>query len=144
MTTEQESLETRLHGLAAFLPLFEASDFQFGSWLEDKPSPDGVLAFPEYRASNTAEAFVRAAYDHGWVIPFDWGEWKGTPEAARLRDEPTALAEATPEQLARLLTVCIRQDRFVEGELAGAYKSGLLTAIVRCAAKLEQLEGSTS
>ena len=34
------------------------------------------------------------------------------------------------------LTVLIRQDRFVEGALASAFKSGLLTGIVRRAAAM--------
>ncbi|MEX1254129.1 MAG: DUF6508 domain-containing protein [Dehalococcoidia bacterium] len=50
-----------------------------------------------------------------------------------------ALAAATPtarsfERTASLLTICIRHDRFVEGELAGHYRSGLLTRILRRAA----------
>jgi len=35
-----------------------------------------------------------------------------------------------------LLTTIIRGDRFSEGELAGAYESGMLRAIVRRAAEL--------
>lgn len=40
------------------------------------------------------------------------------------------------EQLAKLLTVVIRQDRFVKGALNGAFESGLLTAIAGRAAEL--------
>ena len=40
------------------------------------------------------------------------------------------------QQLQKLLTALIRQDRFVTGALAGAFESGLLTAIVR---RVEQL-----
>ena len=36
-----------------------------------------------------------------------------------MRDDERALAVATPDQLMRLLTVCIRQDRFVEGASLG-------------------------
>jgi hypothetical protein len=68
-----------------------------------------------------------------------------TREAKRLRDEPAALAAATADQLASLLTVLIRHDRFVEGELAGAYRSGLLTGILRRAAALwEELDADQS
>jgi hypothetical protein len=56
------------------------------------------------------------------------------------------LAKATPDQLAHLLTTIIRQDRFCEGELDVAFKSRLLTRIVRRAAELakEQVEESTA
>jgi hypothetical protein len=60
----------------------------------------------------------------------------GSKDAMRLRDDPKALAAASAEQLAKLLTVLIRQDRFVEGALNGAFEAGLLTGIVRRAAGL--------
>ena len=65
------------------------------------------------------------------LTDFDWPSWKDTPEALGLRDDPKVLKQATSVQLAKLLTVLIRQDRFVEGALAGAYNSGLLTAVLR-------------
>ena len=131
-------LKERLAGLAAFLPEFESPDFQFGHWVEEKPtSKPGFSTFPYYCLDQRANAFVKTAYDFGWVLcDFDWGEWKGTSEAINLRDDPSGLDQATPEQLARLLTVCIRQDRFVEGGLGAAFESGLLTGIVRRAAAL--------
>jgi hypothetical protein len=56
-----------------------------------------------------------------------------------LRDDPNALKNATPEQLAKLLTVLIRQERFCDGVLNSAFKSGLLTGILeRVAVLLEE------
>src|SRR6266699_5935221 len=78
-----------------------------------------------------AMSFIEATYKFGWVLwpEFDWIEWKHTPEAMQLRDGPEALSKATPEQLARLLTVLIRQDRFVESALQSAFESGILTRV---------------
>jgi hypothetical protein len=72
----------------------------------------------------------RAAYDLGWVKVFDWSEWEKTPEARELIDNHKRVAAATPAQLAKLLTVYIRADRFDEGSLNVAFESGVLTAIV--------------
>ena len=41
------------------------------------------------------------------------------------------LGQATVLDLARLLTVVIRGDRFAEGALAQAIESGLITAVLR-------------
>lgn len=121
----EKPLQERLQALADFLPLFEEPGFEFGEW-------DDYYSF-----SDTAISFYKMAYDMGWVIlGYAWSDWMVTDEATRLRDDPAALAAAAPEQLARLLTVVIRQDRFSEGSLAGAYHSGLLTGIVRRAAVL--------
>ncbi len=129
-------LQERLQALADFLPLFEQPGFESGEWIANPRSKTGVLMMPYYSWSDTAHLFVKTAYDTGWVLNFNWSAWKQTDEAISLRDDPAALAAAAPEQLARLLTVLIRQDRFVEGALGGAYKSGLLTGIVRRAAAL--------
>jgi uncharacterized protein DUF6508 len=81
---------------------------------------------PRVSLSAEAYAFEQAAYAFGWVEweKFDWPQWKGTAEAKQLRDDPGVLARATPEQLAKLLTVCIRQDRFSEGTLQAAFETG--------------------
>jgi hypothetical protein len=102
----------------------------------------GVMILPYFSLSEMAWSFEQKAYDLGWVMPdFDWGARKQTPEAISLRDDDQASAQATPDQLARLLTVCIRQDRFCEGTLEGAFESGLLTRILeRAAVLLRELE----
>jgi hypothetical protein len=61
---------------------------------------------------------------------FDWSAWMKTPEARELIDHPKRVATATPAQLAKLLTLYIRADRFNEGFLNSAFESGVLTAIV--------------
>lgn len=130
-------LTKRLACLAAFLPIFEDAAFQFGSWVGGKPMPHGLLHVPSFVMSDAAEAFVKTTYEMGWVLPeADWVTWKGSAEAGELASRPEALARATPEQLAKLLTVLIRQDRFVEGSLAEAFESGFLVAITRRAAAL--------
>jgi hypothetical protein len=131
------TLHERLRGLASFLPAFESAAFEFGRWNRSESSDDGVFTLPFFVLSETADAFVKTAYELGWVEPgFDWGTWMGTEEAQSLRDRPTSLAGATPEQLAHLLTVIVRQDRFAEGSLLASYESGLLAGILRRAAGL--------
>ena len=124
------ALKDRLDALAEFVPRFESPDFQFGQ-MEVKP---GIM--PSYSFSDDALRFIQVCTDMKWVQPFDWGEWKESSEAVQLRDEPGALEAATPEQLERLLTVLIRQERFVDGALESAFESGLLVGILKRAAAL--------
>ncbi len=129
-------LRERLAALAAFLPAFRAAEFNFGHW-EGESRREGAITLPYFVLSDQATSFVDAAYRLGQVLTdFNWPAWKETPEAKRLRDDPAVLANATPEQLAWLLTVCIRQERFVEGALESAFKSGLLTRIHERVAEL--------
>lgn len=125
------SLE-RLNALARFAPEFEHTNFSPGEWTDPVKGEDGTISMPFAQMSEQAMAFVQAAYDNGWVVGhFDWPSWAGTEAAQRLRDDQAALARATPDELARLLTVVIRQDRFCEGALLEAFTSGLILRIVR-------------
>jgi|SRR6476660_5462941 Family of unknown function (DUF6508) len=100
------------------------------------------MMLPYFSLSERAWSFEQKAYDLGWAMrDFDWPTWKQTPEAETLRDDRQVLARAMSEQLARLLTVCIRQDRFCEGALEGAFNSGFLTRILeRAADVLDEME----
>ncbi len=140
------TLQQHLHGLAAFLPQFEQPGFCFGHWEGGEETEPGVLTMPYFSFSAVASKFIRAAYDLEWVrLDFDWPAWAQTPEAVQFRDDARAMSNATPEQLSRLLTTVIRQDRFCDGELAEAFESGLLTAICRRAAELEsEIRGVTA
>jgi Family of unknown function (DUF6508) len=133
------ALRERLHQLAAFLPEFEKPGFEFGHWVMPPALEPGVIISPYFAHGPVADSLHRTCYDMGWVLQrFDWPAWMNTTEAVQLRDNPSVLERATPEQLARLLTVLIRQDRFVEGALAAAYKDGLLVRILRRASSIEE------
>lgn len=71
-----------------------------------------------------------------------YAPWRNHGRRISLRDDQAPLARATPEQLARFLTVVIRQDRFVEGALLTAFESGLILRIVRRAAAILEADVS--
>ncbi len=126
-TFSQENIDA----LARFLPEFESPHFDPGRMSGTEPNPDGSFSVPYAVLSDQATSFVQAAYDNNWVVgSFDWPSWSGSEEAESLRDDESVLAKATPEQIARLLTVVIRQDRFCDGALLDAFNSGLILRIV--------------
>lgn len=108
--------DERLRGLAALLPVFSARG----------TDPDAAI-----------DALNDVAYRLGWVLTdFDWSKWAHGPECQMLVEDPANVASADPLTLARVLTAHLRQDRFCEGHLLGAFKEGHLTAIVRRAVDL--------
>ncbi len=123
---------TRLRALAPFRAKLEAPGVEFGHWAETSGS-----LMPEYERSAVASDFVSTCNKAGWIgRDFaatewkSWVDWKGSDEARRLSD-PETLRSATAEQIGRLLTVLVRQDRFIEGSLPGDFASGYLLAILR-------------
>lgn len=128
-------LDLRL--LARFATVFDRDDFSPGYWVEMLESQDNGYTMPYNTVSPAVSEFVQAAYDGGWILrDFRWSEWLETEEAIALYRDRDLLAKATPYQIAQLLTVSIRQDRFIEGGLLGDFQSGHILAIVRRAAKL--------
>ncbi len=107
----------------AFLPSFETPGATFGEW----QTPAGQ--FPYYSFSAEVSGFMAALYQENFVIKFDWPSWKET--AHGFMDHPETLAEADLLTLRKLLTAHVRNDRFVEGHMAGMLKNGHITAILR-------------
>ena len=124
-------LAARLRALAAFLPALESDGFKFGRWAGGEKIGPRTYTMPYYEFSPVVEEFLRRGAAP-WVTPrFDWPAWAATDEFQRLSRDPAAVAAATPDQLARLLTVLVRSERFGDGNLAGAFESGLLVGILR-------------
>lgn len=121
MTTSNKPAE--IDALLNFLPVFEADEFEFGDWHTE----EGTI--PMYIFSNQASAFMRALYDNGWIISFDWGEWQN--EAAKLVESPAGLESADIETVRKLLTTHVRKERFCEGHLSAMHSCGHLVAILR-------------
>ena len=131
MKPRNDNME-RLRALAPFRAKLEAPGVEFGHWAE---SPGFLM--PEYERSAVASDFVSTCNKAGWIgrdfagTEWEgWVDWKGSDEARRLSD-PKTLQSATAEQIGRLLTVLVRQDRFIEGSLASDFASGYLLAILR-------------
>ena len=141
MISEQEFLtqtdhRNRLEKLSSFASLFTRDGFKFGERVPLKELGEGITEMPYTILGDTALAFVEACYEADWVMDFDWPEWIRSGEANGLTELAAVRERATPLDLAKLLTALIRQDRFVEGALMGAFESGLLTAITERAATL--------
>jgi len=126
----------RLRALAAWAEAFQRPDFAIGEWAGGDRDADGAIRMPFVAFSPEGSRFIEEMYAHEWVYPFDWMAWAATPEARPLIEDPTTIADASAEDLARLLTTIIRGDRFSEGEIAGAFERGTLTAIARRAREL--------
>jgi len=130
------TMHQRLVSLAAFLPVFTAPGFEFGRW----PETDRASPFIPFDFSPQAEELLDACYHSGWIQVFDWMSWVGSSEAQSLRTDLGGLNKATPEQLSRLLTSLIRGERFCDGTLDSAFRSGLLVGILRRASALAKPE----
>jgi hypothetical protein len=135
-----ERRSARLAAITQYNAAFCDPATSVGAWHQSEAEP-GCVAAAWFSLSGTAERFVGDCYEHGWVLAgFDWPAWAQTERARVLRDDPMVLASATEQDLAQLLTVVVRQDRFCEGSLARAFESGLILGILQRADQLLSFE----
>ena len=126
-----------LEALAAFGATLADPDVRVGTWTSPDPVDDESIRLSYVALTEVAERFLLTCAEHHWIRPdIDWAAWSGTPEARRLRDDPRALASATSDDLAHLLTALVKGDRFDEGQLLDAFESGLLRRVAELAAEL--------
>ncbi len=121
-------LRKRLQALAAYGPVFEAEGFRFAEQMPGSME-DGIIVLGGSALTPDAERFCQMVYDQGWVRPLDWSAWRETPEGQRLMHDPAATAMATADDLVRILTTCVRADRFCDGYLVDAFDAGLITRV---------------
>lgn len=91
--------------------------------------------------SDACQAFVSEIYELGFVHDFDWMQWLATPDGQKLASRPEAVATASADDLRKLLTAILRGERFGDGQIEGAFESGLLLAIARRAKALSGARG---
>jgi hypothetical protein len=132
--------QQRLEALAKYLPVFTAPDFKFSEHVPPKVEGKFIqMGWTSYGPE--AQSFVQDCYDYGWVQGTDWAEWMQTEEAQELSQDPARMATATVEDLAKVLTVSLRRDRFIQGAIAGDFEVGLITRIVARACELGAANG---
>ena len=126
----------QLQSLADFWSVFDNPKFVYETQDEVKEKK-GVITMPSSSLSPEAKAFNRMIYQEGWILDgFDWPEWAQTDEFKDLFSKPEALAKASADQLAMLLTALSRKERFCEGTMASACSDGLLAGITQRAGML--------
>ena len=129
-------LRKQLQSLADFWSVFSNTKFVYETQDEVKEKK-GVISMTFSSLSPEEKAFNKMIYQEGWIIDgFDWPEWAQTDEFKDLFSKPEALAKASADQLAKLLTALVRKERFCEGTMASASAEGVLVSITQRAGML--------
>lgn len=125
--------------LAGFASRFDDPDSVRVKEAPAQEVQEGVLTVSYVEYPPIVDELVAVAYEDDWIRrDFDWSSWLGTPEAQSLANDAEAIERATIEQLARLLTAIVRQERFADGVILRALESGLLQRLVK---RVHSLDG---
>ncbi|MBT8507823.1 hypothetical protein AZH53_05250 [Methanomicrobiaceae archaeon CYW5] len=72
--------------------------------------------------------FVRHLYNNNWLINTRWQGW--ADEATAYFEQPSLLTLADTQSLRRILTVHVRIDRMMPGEIADLIRRGYMLSIL--------------
>lgn len=125
-----------LKALADFWPVFANPNFVWEKETPAESKEKDVFVMPNRIWDREAHAFHKMIYKQGWVVDFDWTEWVQTKEAKDFFSDLNKIENATPLQLAKIITALARRERFNEGTLAEATDTGMLERITKRAASL--------
>ncbi len=78
--------------------------------------------------------FVRTLYDNNWLINTHWRGW--ADETTGYFEKPSLLCVAETETIRRILTVHVRIDRMMPGEITDIIKKGYMLSIVNRIAEI--------
>ncbi len=83
-----------------------------------------VIEMPYAIYSDATERLLRAIYDLGAIVPFNWPGWEGIDKYRG----GTGLDAAPMADAVRLATAILRADRFSEGTIGATLDDGTLLA----------------
>lgn len=108
-----------------------AAETTFATWsggeivgttiIDGEERPVRQMPYPVY--SQSVEGVRERLGKLGLIIPFDWMSWDGLD---RYTEDPAALATAPVTDAVRTLTAIQRAERFGDGNIEGALRSGLM------------------
>jgi hypothetical protein len=132
--TKSQTVSARIAAITPFLPIFEAiapDDFAHLAG-----STEGEIPFMGYLEYHPAVGqFMRACYENGLVLSFDWGAW--ADETHKYMKDPELITAASLRTCMKLLTTHLRAERFCDGHLEEVLRSGHIATVLR---RLESFE----
>jgi hypothetical protein len=75
---------------------------------------------PDLERRRGEDSLRRVAHEDGVILKFDWPNWL---EEGRKYFEPGGIERADFETARKVLTIIVREDRFLEGSLAASVSS---------------------
>lgn len=115
-----------IDALLEFLPRFDKRGRTFAKWSEMVKNADGSFSLPYPVYDEDVEEFFSLVSQRGWL---DYG-YK-PEEAARMLADEEFIKQASLEQVKKMLTYCVRGERFCDGHRESLLEGGQIVALLR-------------
>lgn len=125
---KQEPTIADLVAVAGLLADIERIEAKPVDWGGGERGPDGTVHMPFAMYAPEIDHLLRKIDEHHLLLAFDWSSWRNEAERFFV---PEVVREASLDDVRRLLTLHVRQERFVEGHLAEMIARGHISALLR-------------
>ena len=115
--------------LAAINDRIQSHEGSWGKVQGGEKNEDGVIEMPFWTSDPIVSDFVTFMYANDLVMNFNWSAWDEGREWYKKDDDSKYETLDIPTAL-KLLTAVIRNDRFSDGALVGAFESGAFPKII--------------
>ncbi len=122
------------YGLQDWKPLLDLiprieNQASFGELSGDVVLEDESIILPSYIEASIVNDFMEVVYDIPIIIDFNWARWDEGRKIAS--DETFDFDTIDIPTKCKLITAFVRNDRFCDGALAGAFQRGTILKILK-------------
>jgi len=114
--------------LLDLIPIIENTE-KFGKVGGGEKGEEGVFKMPYSIPSEIVVRFEEIVYQIPTIINFDWSEWGEGREMLNNKDIDFDSFDIPTK--CKMITAIVRNDRFCEGALVGAFESGLILRLLK-------------
>lgn len=114
--------------LIELIPKIESTS-NFGEWAGGEKDEQGIMQLPYCREAPIISNFLEIVYSLPIIISFDWAAWEEGRKITSDSDFDFDTLDLPAK--CKLITAIVRNDRFCDGALVSAFKSGLILRILK-------------
>lgn len=114
--------------LLDLIPEIEAAE-EFGKWKGGEEVEKDVFQMPYVVGASIVDRFLDIVYEIPVMIGFDWGSWDEGRKIVSDKDFDYNTVDIPTK--CKVITAIVRNDRFCEGRLVGAFEEGLILKLLK-------------
>ena len=114
--------------LLDLIPKIESQE-KFGISMGGDMDDENTIYMPYYIESGIVNEFREIVYAIPIIIDYDWAGWKEGRGMARDNDFDFDTVDIPTK--CKIITAIVRNDRFCDGALAGAFERGLILKVLK-------------
>lgn len=113
--------------LLQYIPYF-SENHKFAEWKGGEKDKNGIISLPYLVYSDEVTKFIKLLYKTSFIVQFNWSKWE---EGKKIINDKNLIDQVDFLTLRMLMTLILRSERFIEGNLLGYIEDGTILRILK-------------